>query len=197
MKSRTVLYGIVLALLAVGIGSAWIAQYQLNSRNANNAEATAKNEGRADVVSEHVTLTVTEGAAKKWQLVVDTAVYNKHDGEAQLTGVTGEFYGPNGEAIAHFQSPRGLYNETTKSMTLLDGATMRSVENKGALIQAPTLTWSTRSDRVTATGGVIATVAEGLQSRGQSAEFALDMTDVAFRGGVTTQLGAPSSQQIL
>ncbi|MDH4379445.1 MAG: LPS export ABC transporter periplasmic protein LptC [Vampirovibrionales bacterium] len=192
MKSRTVLYGIVLALLAVGVGSAWVAQYQLNSRHANNEEVASNNEGRADVVSEHVTLTVTEGVVKKWQLVVDTAVYNKHDGEAQLTGVTGEFYGASGEPIAHFQSPRGVYDETTKSMTLLDGATMRSVENKGALIQAPTLKWSTRSDRVTATGGVVATVADGLQSRGQRAEFALDMTDVAFTGGVTTQLGASS-----
>lgn len=189
MKSRTILYGIVLALLAIGVGSAWLAQYQLNNRNALHQESARQNEGRADVVSEHVTLTVTEGAVKKWQLVVDTAVYNKQNGEAKLTGVTGEFYGPNGEAIAHFKAPRGLYNESTKSMILMDGATMQSVEDNGALIQAPTLKWSTRTDRVTATGGVIATVADGLQSRGQSAEFALDITDVSFTGGVTTQLG--------
>jgi hypothetical protein len=190
MKSRTLLYGILLALLAVGVGSAWMAQYQLNIKNAADMETTASDQGGSDVVSEHVTLTVTEGAAKKWQLVVDKAVYSKQGGEAKLAGVTGEFYGPSGDIVAHFQSPSGLYDEATKAMTLLGGATMRSAQEDGALIKAPTLRWSTRSDRVSATGGVVATVADGLTSKGQSAEFALDMTDVAFRGGVTTQLGA-------
>jgi LPS export ABC transporter protein LptC len=178
-------------LLTVGIAaSVMIGQQQLNSLNQSTPNNTNKSgQLSSDIVSEDVTLTVTNGPAKQWELNASQAIYDRKQTQAELTTVSGTFYGSDGEPVAIYHSPNGHYDDTTKAVTLMGGATMESLDkNNPTGLTAPEIEWSSRSDKVTARGGSILHMGENIQSRSEGAEFTLNFNNIRLIGSVETSL---------
>lgn len=190
---------LILVFFSVVVGgiiiSVILGQQQLSQLKNNDANTSQALDGQlsSDVVSEDVTLTVTNGPAKQWELTAKTAVYDRTQTQAALGRVSGTFYGSDETPIATFTAPRGRYDDTTKAVTLLaddtQSAKVTGTDPETPMgLTAPKITWSSRNDLVTASGGALLHLGENLVSRGEQAEFTLDFTEVRLSGQAETLL---------
>ncbi len=141
-----------------------------------------------DIISEDMTLTVTNGPSKAWELNAKQAAYNRSQTEADLATVTGTFYNDEQKAVATFTAPKGHYSDATKSVTLLEDVVITATDpDNPATLKSPHITWSSRSDKISAEEGVVMVLANTLKSRGQKAQFTLDFSHVRLTGNTTTE----------
>ncbi len=142
-----------------------------------------------DIISEDITLTVTNGPSKAWELNAKQAAYNRSQTEAELATVSGTFYNDDEQPVATFTAPKGHYSDKTKAVTLLEDVLITATDPENpATLKSPHITWSSKSDTITAQDGVEMVLANTLKSRGQKAQFTLDFSHVRLSGQTTTEL---------
>lgn len=183
MRLKNVLYTVMAAFLLLGGISLWVSVQQTQQPLSPSGEVSG-----SDMEAEGVSLTVTVKDTKKWDLNVDKAIYDKSRTVAQLETVSGNFYNLNGETVATFESPQGVYDDEKKSMRLTGGAVVHSLSSEGSFLKAPIITWSASSDQIEAEGGVIIQLGEQMRAKSESSRFSLDFSSIAMAGQTETEV---------
>jgi LPS export ABC transporter protein LptC len=200
VSSRPLVIGLLL-LLVGGIGFAiWTVR---DTAPPAHTVAQPEKEKDSGLTGENVSFLVTEGERKKWKISAKKAFYNDAHSVAQLTDIQGEFYNASGQPILKFQAPKGQYLNKNNAVELSGGAVAKSVEatdpkapqkastsgiSQGEL-KAPKMVWNAKTDRVTASGGVVLSFPHGV-SRAQACKFNLDFSVISFSGNVASTLKA-------
>jgi LPS export ABC transporter protein LptC len=184
-----------LAVLVVGGGLAiWNAEKNASRLPSVPQKPLTETGKSGQMVGRGVSFIVTEGELKKWKLTAGRAVYNPEHTDAVLSDVKGEFYNAKGEPVMAFSSKDGNYVNKDHAVTLtgnvvaksIDGATQSPGSRKGEL-QAPRMLWDSKTDWMTATGGVTMYFPQG-KSVAQSCRFNLDFSKIALHGGVMSTI---------
>ncbi|WP_303672712.1 LPS export ABC transporter periplasmic protein LptC [Vampirovibrio chlorellavorus] len=193
MNSYRKLVIFVLSALVLGGGWAiWNADQKLKQEEALHRQQQASQNKQDSMTGQNVSFTVTEGKVKKWKLEALNAVYSENRAQATLKEVKGEFYDAEGKPVLQFSAPEGLYLTKDNTVTLSGGVIANSAQKqenggKGGQMKAPTMTWSGKSDWVTAKGGAELTFPQG-KSTAQTCRFTLDFSNIQLEGGVNSSL---------
>ncbi len=197
MNSYRKLVIFVLAALILGGGWAiWNADQKLKQEESLRHQQQASQNKEDSMTGENVSFTVTEGRVKKWKLEAAKAIYSENRAQATLTEVKGEFYDAQGKPVLRFAAPKGLYLTKNNTVTLSGGVIANSAQKqengegsggKGGQMKAPTMTWSGKSDWITANGGAELVFPEG-KSTAQTCRFTLDFSNIQLEGGVNSSL---------
>jgi lipopolysaccharide assembly outer membrane protein LptD (OstA) len=115
-------------------------------------------------------------------------IYTEDQKQANLQGVTGQAFGPQGKPIAHFAAPAGRYDQQTKHITLLNGVTVTSKGDTPITLKAPMLDWKTNAPEALATGGVTIVNKAFGTSTASRCQFTLDFKRVSLSGNAVTRV---------
>ena len=183
MKQKNILI-LVLTLLLIGGGLAmWNA-----TRQTSDIEITEAATTDPTIVGQNVEFTVTEGEVKRWTMKAVQATYNDAHSEADLIGVTGQFFDADGKPIMTFTAPKGHYANQDNAVKLEGGVAVKSTDAKTGSISAPTMIWSAKNNEVLAEGGVEMDYPSLGVSKAGSARFTLDFSKISLEGGVSSEI---------
>lgn len=147
------------------------------------------------VKADAITFTVTEGDQKKWDVLVDRAIYYEDQTGAHLKGLKGRFYNASGQPTAEFVAPYGEYDQQKDRFEMRGGVTVKTVAQAAATrqmaLQAPTVIWSSGEPFIQANGGVVVQAGQFAQTNAQRAQFSLDMSTIQLQGGTATTIQQP------
>jgi LPS export ABC transporter protein LptC len=175
MKKTVVLTGLVLLTLSLA-----------GCREAHQKQALPAPEKPAPLTGQDVTFTITQQGKKSWILHAEHVTYTPDQQLAKLSTVKGQTFRPDGQPVAEFTAPVGEYNQATKTITLRDGVTAKSLGPKPVVLTAPTLTWKGNAPMANATGGVVIQNPSFGKSTANTCEFALDFSHIALQGNATS-----------
>ena len=148
-----------------------------------NAQRVADEQAQAG----KIVITETQNGKKQWVIETEKADYNPKKTYSNLEVVKGQVYDPNGEIQFDFRSAKARYYKAEKRMELYGGIHLDSPKSKVS-VMAGQLNWSSQSDMMTASGGVVLNKPGKAQSQSSSAVFSKDFSYMAFTGGVSTQI---------
>jgi LPS export ABC transporter protein LptC len=137
-------------------------------------------------VGQDVTFTITQQGKKSWILHAEHVTYSADQRMAELVTVKGQTFRPDGQPVAEFTAPAGQYDQVTKTITLHDGVTAKSLGNKPVVLNAPTLTWTSNAPMAKAKGGVLIQNPGFGKSTADTCEFSLDFNHIALQGNATS-----------
>lgn len=189
MNKQKILIYLILGLIVIAGGiSLFLAQSYLKGLESDTQEVTSDLSESDEVIGNNVTITITEADHKKWELRVQKATYFQDQSGARLEGVTGDFFNDVGQPIATFQAPIGEYLNDEKKVTLSEGVVVESTTEDGGRLSAPSMTWSARSDQITAAGGVEMDMGGYAKARAERCQFALDFSKVSLIGRARSEI---------
>ncbi len=189
MNKQKVLIFLALGLIiAAGVASLIIAGKIIDGETAGSRGIEADFPITDEVIGNNVTITITEADHKKWELRVKKAIYFKDRSGAQLEGVTGDFFDDAGQPVATFEAPMGEYFDEDKKVTLTQGVVVESTSEDGGRLSAPSMTWSARSDEITASGGVEMNMGGYAKAHAERCQFALDFSRVSLFGRARSEI---------
>ena len=99
-----------------------------------------------------VVITETKDGIKDWEIYAATGEYDTKKVKATLTDIVGNYY-KNKEVIMSFTAPKGIYDSSTKEISLLDG--VRVIGKDNMELTADKIYWITSENKIHAQGNVI------------------------------------------
>ena len=86
-----------------------------------------------------------------------------------------------------FSAPRGKYINKGNGIKLIGGVTLENTEMQASL-NAPTVTWSSKSKEIVAEGGVTINFEEFGSSYCDRSRFSPDFENIALEGNATSKI---------
>jgi len=99
-----------------------------------------------------VVVTETKDGIKDWEIYAAVGEYDATRSKATLTDIVGNYY-RDGEVVMSFTSPKGFYDDSTKTIELYDA--VRIVGKNNVELTANKLHWVTTEDKFHAEGDII------------------------------------------
>ena len=192
MNRSVVLIVFLLGLFLAGGAALYISGQkttQIEKENiaaGNPSEALGATEEMA--IGHDVSFTFTEEGRKKWEMLVDLAHYDNEGTEAELKGVKGEFYNPDGKILATFSAPKGHYNGESNRFQLSERVTVKGQGDEGFHLEGDVLDWGSGKPKISVSGNVKVTLPNGGKSTAQRCLFTPNFAYIQLSGGSTTAL---------
>lgn len=143
-----------------------------------------ENMGDEQITIKELVITETKEGKKFWEVYADYGKYNNGNDVAVLNNITGNFY-KDDEVVMSVMSPKALFNNLTKEVTLFGGA--QAANNKNVYIQANEILWAGAKNEVTARGNVkIFKQEDGIMTESDESTFDTDFTNMELSGDANT-----------
>lgn len=192
---------IFIALFILLLGAVFVAMIAANLQTHKSEKKQTVTQ-KENVTGETVTFTVTEGAHKKWTINAKKAVYYTDNSGATLKDIEGTFFSDEGKPVMAFLAPDGKYVTKDHQVTLTGGVQAHTLKdapqslpdqggetNADAVsLKAPKMSWSSRSNIVTAEGGVDMSHGASGKSQADRCRFTLDLSSISLDGHVKTAM---------
>lgn len=180
MSKKTIISIAILCFLT--ILSMWVFFSDNGKKIDTEPEKHTTAEKKPDEEQVKVTdliITETNEGKKFWEVVATSGVYKKGIETATLSNIKGNFY-KNDEVVLSVEAPLAIYDSVKKEVTLKNGA--RAANNKNVLITAREIQWAGKTDLITATGNVIITQDDKMQTTSDKSVFNSDFTNLKLIG---------------
>lgn len=151
---------------------------KVKSNIENNAATTQKQEDENVKVTDLI-ITETNEGKKFWEVVAESADYDKGAAAMTLNSIKGNFY-KNNEIVLSVEAPLAIYDSAKKEVILKNGA--RAANNKNVLITAKEIRWAGTTDTITATGNVRITQDNKMLTTSDKSVFNSDFTNLKLSG---------------
>ncbi len=145
------------------------------------------------VIVKHLILTETKDHKKYWELYAKTGSYESSKKVVVLTEIIGNFYDKDKNVALSFESPKGTYEDSTKTVTL-EGETL-IVSKDGSSILADKIVWGGKNTDITASGNVRIKRNDELATISKKAVFNSDLTFFKIIGDSQTMIFTKEGQK--
>lgn len=183
MSKKTIISLIILACTILFSVWAYVVSSNL-TRDVARLSTQGKVENEKLNVNE-LMLTETRNGAKYWEVYAQNAKYESLKSVAVLKDVTGNFY-KNGKVIMSFKSPKALYEDKSKKVTLVGGAT--AITDSQVVINASQIGWAGKSEAIVASNKVRIVKPPKFVLNTDKAIFKTDMSDFKMFGNSQTRV---------
>jgi LPS export ABC transporter protein LptC len=190
MNRSAVLVAFILALSVAGGAALYFSgqQTQKAAQQASQSNSKKTEASKETAVGQNVSFTFTESGRKKWEMMVEVAHYDHEGTEAELTGVKGQFYNPDGKILATFAAPKGHYNGESNQFRLTGGVVIEGKSDDAMNLTGDTLDWGSGQAQITVSGNVVVTTPDSGRSTAQRCQFTPDFRYIQLSGGTATVL---------
>ena len=132
------------------------------------------------VIVKNLILTETKDGHKYWELYAKTGSYDSGDEVVVLTNIIGNFYDKDKKVALSFESPKGTYKDSDKTI-VLEGETY-IVSKDGASILANKMQWGGKGTDIVASGNVRIRKDKDFLTYSEKAVFNSDLTSFKIIG---------------
>ena len=189
--SKKKIYFIVFLSIAIlctaGFLWAWIVTSDIRKNVSGALNQSQK------VLVKNLILTETKEQKKYWELYAKTGSYESANKVVVLTEIIGNFYDKDRNVALSFESPKGTYEDATKTITL-EGETL-IVSKDGSSILADKIEWGGKNTDIIASGNVRIKRNEELTTISEKAIFNSDLTFFKIIGNSQDKLITKEGQK--
>lgn len=132
------------------------------------------------VIVKNLILTETKDGHKYWELYAKTGSYDSGDEVVVLANIIGNFYDKDKKVALSFESPKGTYKDSDKTI-VLEGETY-IVSKDGASILADKMQWGGKDTDIVASGNVRIRKDKDFLTYSEKAVFNSDLTSFKIIG---------------